>query len=104
MTGTVIFSEDIPPVEWSETEPLRLEFGPKAATLAALPRAWTPPFALISTRCLQRITGTDKHCLPLGTTLSHVFEIWPGLQAKFTCDQALSATQFGTVVATTASR
>ncbi|MGH6813269.1 MAG: nucleoside triphosphate pyrophosphohydrolase [Methylocella sp.] len=66
MTGSVIFSEDTAPVEWSETEPLKLEFGPKAATLATLPRAWTPPFALITARVFAVNNQDGQALLALG--------------------------------------
>lgn len=66
MTGSVIFSEDTAPVEWSETEPFKLEFGPKAATLAALPREWTPPFALISASVFVASNQDGRALLALG--------------------------------------
>jgi hypothetical protein len=65
MTGSVIFSEDAAPIEWSETEPFKLEFGPKAATFAALPKEWTPPFALISASVItgSKQDGLARHVL-----------------------------------------
>jgi predicted house-cleaning noncanonical NTP pyrophosphatase (MazG superfamily) len=53
-------------VEWSETEPLKLEFGPKAATLAALPRKWTPPFVLISANIFKGNNQSGQALLALG--------------------------------------
>lgn len=69
MTGSIIFSEDAAPVEWSETEPLKLEFGPKAATLASLPRQWTPPFVLISASALAGDNQNGRALLTLGENL-----------------------------------
>ncbi|MGO4122883.1 hypothetical protein AB4Z01_00725 [Inquilinus sp. YAF38] len=48
MIEKIIFSWDSDPLSWAEIESLRQEFGSKAATLATLPRLWTPPFALVS--------------------------------------------------------
>lgn len=47
MNDRVLFSEDTEPLGWSETGQIKLAYGPKAAGLMALPRLWTPPFALI---------------------------------------------------------
>ncbi len=66
MTRPVIFSEDTAPIEWSETEPLKLEFGPKAATLAALPREWTPPFVLISASVFSAHNQDRRALISLG--------------------------------------
>jgi predicted house-cleaning noncanonical NTP pyrophosphatase (MazG superfamily) len=66
MTGVVIFSEDVAPVEWSETEPIKLAFGPKAASLAALPRQWTPPFALVSASVFDGSNQNGPALLALG--------------------------------------
>jgi hypothetical protein len=75
MTELVIFSEDAPPVEWAEVEPLKLEFGPKGAALAAIPRSWTPPFALVSARMFVGL-NPDGRALPIQKeALSRIREI-----------------------------
>ena len=70
MTGPALFSEDVAPVEWSETGALALEFGPKAAMLAALPRAWTPPFILISSSVVGGITNNAQVITELGDQIA----------------------------------
>jgi hypothetical protein len=47
MTGAVLFSDDSLPFDWSEAEVNEIYYGPKGARLAALPRQWTLPFALV---------------------------------------------------------
>lgn len=44
----VYYSESAVPASWSEASDARRTFGPKAAGLMLLPRAWTLPFILIS--------------------------------------------------------
>jgi hypothetical protein len=66
MSGLVIFSEDAARVEWSDAEQLKLEFGPKAATLACLPREWTPPFALISSKAFGASVAPEQALDALG--------------------------------------
>jgi predicted house-cleaning noncanonical NTP pyrophosphatase (MazG superfamily) len=48
----VLFSEDLEPISWSEVIGLQSEYGPKGAMLLTLPRLWTPPFVLLSTKAL----------------------------------------------------
>ena len=48
MTG-VYLSEATAPASWSESSGARGTFGPKAAGLMLLPRAWTLPFILVPT-------------------------------------------------------
>jgi predicted house-cleaning noncanonical NTP pyrophosphatase (MazG superfamily) len=67
MNQNFIFSEDSVPFDWSEAEPLRAEFGPKAASLAVLPRRWTPPFALISAKLFDRESVAGRALQELGT-------------------------------------
>jgi predicted house-cleaning noncanonical NTP pyrophosphatase (MazG superfamily) len=43
----VIFSVGSPLIDWSEVAGYAAEYGPKGAGCLALPRPWTPPFALI---------------------------------------------------------
>ncbi|MFD1330749.1 nucleoside triphosphate pyrophosphohydrolase [Methylopila musalis] len=45
----VFFSEDSGPIDWSEAELARSDYGVKGASCLALPRAWTLPFALVPT-------------------------------------------------------
>jgi predicted house-cleaning noncanonical NTP pyrophosphatase (MazG superfamily) len=45
---SVLFSDDISLLAWSDAHALSNEFGPKGAMLLAVPRSWTPPFALIA--------------------------------------------------------
>lgn len=45
---SVLFSDDVPLLGWSDAHAQSAEFGPKGALLLALPRSWTPPFALIA--------------------------------------------------------
>jgi predicted house-cleaning noncanonical NTP pyrophosphatase (MazG superfamily) len=66
MTDSVIFSEDAAPNEWIESQPLKLEFGPKAATLTAVPRAWTPPFVLVSASVFAANSVGGQALLDLG--------------------------------------
>jgi predicted house-cleaning noncanonical NTP pyrophosphatase (MazG superfamily) len=43
----VLFSVDAPPIDWSEVAGYAATYGPKGAGCLALPRPWTPPFALV---------------------------------------------------------
>ena len=43
----VLFSVDSPLIDWSEVAGYAAEYGPKGAGCLALPRPWTPPFALV---------------------------------------------------------
>ena len=52
MTG-LYFSESNPPASWSAFSIARDEFGPKGAGLMVVPRAWTPPFVLVSAERAQ---------------------------------------------------
>ena len=44
---SLVFSEDIPPIDWHETKRYSDLYGNKGATSLAIPRLWTPPFVLI---------------------------------------------------------
>lgn len=46
---SVLFSDDVPLQGWSDAHAHSAEFGPKGSMLLAVPRCWTPPFALIAT-------------------------------------------------------
>lgn len=48
MTDHLIFSNDFVQIDWADVEQFKSDFGPKAATLLSLPRAWTPEFAILS--------------------------------------------------------
>lgn len=48
MNALALFSADVEPSDWSDIDSLKSRFGTKGATLATLPRAWTPAFALIA--------------------------------------------------------
>jgi predicted house-cleaning noncanonical NTP pyrophosphatase (MazG superfamily) len=50
MTPQIIFSSEAGSSDWVDIDELKQDFGTKAATLATLPRLWTPPFVLISWR------------------------------------------------------
>ncbi len=56
MRGAVIFSDDRPRADWSEAKLAEPEFGVKGARSLALPRAWTPPFAIISVRLVRSVS------------------------------------------------
>ena len=46
---SALFSDDVPLQGWSDAHSYITEFGPKGSLLLAIPRNWTPPFALIGT-------------------------------------------------------
>jgi predicted house-cleaning noncanonical NTP pyrophosphatase (MazG superfamily) len=54
MTGLYL-SEATSPASWIESAVAREEFGPKAAGLMILPRAWTLPFILVSVKRAQSL-------------------------------------------------
>jgi predicted house-cleaning noncanonical NTP pyrophosphatase (MazG superfamily) len=53
MTSDILYSQDVPPIDWPEITSKKMIYGPKGAMLAALPRAWTPPFVLLPSRSLE---------------------------------------------------
>lgn len=63
MTEIFVHSEEFPPPDWESAEQLRLTYGPKGATLAVLPREWTPPFALVSS---DIVSGDGRAIVALG--------------------------------------
>ena len=77
MNPVVIFSEDTVPLDWWEAEPVRAEFGPKAASLAVLPREWTPPFALISAKLFDHESADGRTLQALGPEFWRGLENWP---------------------------
>jgi predicted house-cleaning noncanonical NTP pyrophosphatase (MazG superfamily) len=48
MNERLIFSDEVPRINWSDASTLKVRFGPKASTLTTLPRYWTPPFAILA--------------------------------------------------------
>lgn len=56
----VIFSEDLPPIAWSDVSAYSLEYGVKCSTSLAIPRAWTPDFAILSTNISQDIAAKKQ--------------------------------------------
>jgi hypothetical protein len=62
--SALLYSDISPVIAWSEVEATKLIYGPKGAGLAALPRAWTPPFALIPA---VLTTGLADSLGPLGS-------------------------------------
>lgn len=48
-----------PTITWRETDAQASLFGPKGARLLTLPRAWTPPFLLLSAFLTERILARD---------------------------------------------
>ncbi len=49
----LIFSDDLPRIDWAEVRRFDADYGMKGASSLALPRAWTPAFALISATMLK---------------------------------------------------
>ncbi len=50
-----LFSEDLPSISWPETSGYSLQYGTKGGTTLALPRAWTPSFALVSVDVVEQL-------------------------------------------------
>jgi predicted house-cleaning noncanonical NTP pyrophosphatase (MazG superfamily) len=69
MISGVLFSEDTPPFDWTEAGSSKFLFGPKGATLAALPRAWTPPFALVPASAFAESPRDGQTLLRLGESV-----------------------------------
>jgi predicted house-cleaning noncanonical NTP pyrophosphatase (MazG superfamily) len=53
----VLFSDDVLRADWSEAKQAEPEFGVKGASALALPRAWTPPFAVISVELISSVSA-----------------------------------------------
>lgn len=45
----LIFSDDLPRIDWANLKRFNSGYGMKGASSLAIPRAWTPPFALVPT-------------------------------------------------------
>jgi predicted house-cleaning noncanonical NTP pyrophosphatase (MazG superfamily) len=45
---SVLFSDEVPDLGWSDAHGYGASYGPKGSMLLAVPRSWTPPFALVS--------------------------------------------------------
>jgi predicted house-cleaning noncanonical NTP pyrophosphatase (MazG superfamily) len=56
----MIFSANVPRVDWSEVRQFGVTYGSKGATSLALPRAWTPAFALIPASLVDQAKTTGK--------------------------------------------
>lgn len=54
--SALIFSDDVPRIEWADVKRFDSDYGMKGATSLALPRAWTPSFVLIP------VSMTDSSC------------------------------------------
>jgi predicted house-cleaning noncanonical NTP pyrophosphatase (MazG superfamily) len=50
--SALIFSEDVPRIDWAEVKRFDADYGMKGASSLTLPRAWTPAFALVSAAML----------------------------------------------------
>lgn len=70
MISLVFFSDDVEPLTWSEARSRRFEYGPKGAMLAALPRPWTPPFALIAASIFNNPDRDARELLTLGGSVT----------------------------------
>lgn len=45
---SILFSDEVPNLGWSDAHGYAASYGPKGSMLLAVPRTWTPPFALVS--------------------------------------------------------
>jgi hypothetical protein len=62
----LIFSDEMARIDWSEVRPLKSAYGVKGATSLAIPRAWTPPFALVPSSVVASIDATSSLSSVLG--------------------------------------
>lgn len=62
----LIFSNESVRIGWSDVGPLKSTYGVKGATSLAIPRAWTLPFALISSSVVGKIGATSSLSSQLG--------------------------------------
>lgn len=53
---SVLFSDKVPQLSWSDAHGYSASYGPKGSMLLAVPRSWTPPFALFSPDSLRDIS------------------------------------------------
>ncbi len=60
MTNHLIFSNDCPQIDWADIDQFNCDFGPKAASLLALPRVWTPEFVVISHQYIDSFESFDR--------------------------------------------
>jgi predicted house-cleaning noncanonical NTP pyrophosphatase (MazG superfamily) len=56
----LIFSDETPQIDWSGVSPLKGFYGAKAATSLAIPRRWTPPFAIAPSSVVASIDATSS--------------------------------------------
>jgi predicted house-cleaning noncanonical NTP pyrophosphatase (MazG superfamily) len=66
MNDQVLFSEDVALLGLSDALQHKFKFGTKGAMLTVLPKAWTPPFALISASVFNGAKADGKALLSLG--------------------------------------
>ena len=55
----LIFCDEMTRIDWPEVIPLKSSYGAKAATSLAIPRSWTPPFALVPSSVVASINATS---------------------------------------------
>ncbi|KQM14849.1 nucleoside triphosphate pyrophosphohydrolase [Novosphingobium sp. Leaf2] len=57
--NNIILSDAYPCIDWADVHQLSATFGVKGASSLAIPRAWTPPFALIPAALASTAADTD---------------------------------------------
>ena len=62
----LIFSDEMARIDWSEVSALKGTYGVKGATSLAIPRRWTPPFALIPSSVVARVADSSSLSSVLG--------------------------------------
>lgn len=55
----LIFSDELPRIDWSEVKRFDTGYGMKAATSLALPRAWTLPFVLVPVAVASQVGSSE---------------------------------------------
>jgi predicted house-cleaning noncanonical NTP pyrophosphatase (MazG superfamily) len=74
--NSLIFSDETVKIEWSEVYQRASTYGVKGASSLAIPRVWTPPFALISSSTVSQIGANSSLSSLLGdTALDRVFAL-----------------------------
>jgi predicted house-cleaning noncanonical NTP pyrophosphatase (MazG superfamily) len=62
----LIFSDEMARIDWSEVSSLRNSYGVKAASSLAVPRAWTPSFALVPSTIVASVGTASSLSSVLG--------------------------------------
>ncbi len=62
----LIFSNEMARIDWSEVSQLKDAYGVKGATSLSIPRAWTPPFALVPSSVVATIDASSSLSSVLG--------------------------------------